>query len=69
MMPIIEPFDQGSLLSLLDSESLGDDEIDIFRAAEKWAGVNKPNKKTVEKIVKKIRLATMSQKVNILNLV
>ena len=47
----------------MDEDSFAAAEIDIFRAAERWASINQPSKKTVTEIVGKIRLATISQKV------
>ena len=47
----------------MDEDNFAAAEIDIFRAAERWARINQPNKKTVNEIVGKIRLATISQKV------
>ena len=53
------------MLSLLDEESFVAAEVDIFRAAERWASVHKPTEETVRDIVGKIRLAIMSMEVNL----
>ena len=62
-------YNQASLLSLLDTNSFAATEIDIFRAVERWAAVHKPDEETVKAIVKKIRLATISQKVNFIKMI